>query len=78
MFSNFVFAGPIPNSDSLTVAHLLYKIMTQFGVFDTLISDQGSEFICTHELCRILQIKQQFTPSFTHHCLGTANTRTEF
>ena len=73
MFIKFVFAEPIPNSDSITVAHVLYKIITQFGVFDTLISDQGSEFIgiCTQEICRILQIKQQFTPSFTHHCLGT-------
>lgn len=73
MFSKFIFTEPIPNSDPITVSHALYKIITQFGVFDTLISDHGSEMIgkCTKEICRLLDIKQQFTPSFTHHCLGT-------
>ncbi|CAC5414436.1 unnamed protein product [Mytilus coruscus] len=73
MFSKFIFTEPIPNSDPITFSHALDKIITQFGVFDTLISDHGSEMIgkCTKEICRLLDIKQQFTPSFTHHCLGT-------
>ncbi|CAC5366602.1 unnamed protein product [Mytilus coruscus] len=73
MFSKFIFTEPTPNSDPITVSHALYKIITQFGVFDTLISDHGSEMIgkCTKEICRLLDIKQQFTPSFTHHCLET-------
>ena len=38
----------------------------------TLISDQGSEFInkCTAEVCKMLNVKQDFTPSMVHHCLG--------
>ena len=47
-------------------------MITKCGVFDTLISDQGTEFVgvCTKEICRLLDMKQQLTPSFTHHCLG--------
>ncbi|CAC5394520.1 unnamed protein product [Mytilus coruscus] len=78
MFSKFIFTEPIPNSDPITVSHALYKIITQFGVFDTLISDHGSEMIgkCTKEICRLLDIKQQFTPSFTS-LFGNLGTLTQ-
>lgn len=38
----------------------------------TLISDLGTEFTskCLHEICKHLHIAQDFTPSFSHHCLG--------
>lgn len=39
---------------------------------DCVISDKGSEFIsqCTDQLCKILEVNQNFTQSFIHHCLG--------
>ena len=48
------------------------KLFTQYGVCDTLISDRGTEVTskCMAEICRQLQISQDFTPSFVHHCLG--------
>ncbi|KAL5017800.1 hypothetical protein ScPMuIL_003522 [Solemya velum] len=73
MFSKYVFVRAIPNKDAMTVSECLFQLFTQFGVCDSLISDQGSEFIskCTREVCRLLEIPQQFTPAFVHHCLGT-------
>lgn len=72
LFSKFVFAESIPTADTITVSEVLFKMVTQFGVCDTLISDQGSEFIskCFKEVCRLLDIKKEYTPSFAHHCLG--------
>ncbi|CAC5403823.1 unnamed protein product [Mytilus coruscus] len=65
-------AEPIPNKDALTVAEVLFKLVSQYGVCDTLISDRGSEATARaiKEVCRLLEINQQYTPSFTHHCLG--------
>lgn len=72
MFSRFIFAVPIPNKDAHTVSEAIFQLVTTFGVCETLISDQGSEFMArvTQELCKILDIPQQFTPSFVHHCVG--------
>ena len=72
LFSKFLFAEPIPNTDPLTVATALFKLITQFGVCRTIVSDHGSEFTgkCFREVCRLLDIVQEYTPSFTHHCLG--------
>ena len=59
------------------MAHVLFKLFTTFGVCDTLISDKGSEFIAkvTSELCNMFNIKQEFTPSFVHHCLGACERK---
>lgn len=72
LFSKYLFATPIRNKDALTVSNALFKLFTYFGVCNTLISDQGSEFIAeiTRELCKSLHVTQEFTPSFVHHCLG--------
>ena len=72
LFSKYLFAEPIPNTDPLTVANAFFKLVTQFGICKTIISDQGSEFIskCFREVCRLLDIVQEYTPSFAHHCLG--------
>ena len=72
MFSKLVFNMPIANCDVMTVSQALFEMVCQYGVCDTIISDRGSEFIssCTGELCKLLGIKQNFTPSFIHHCLG--------
>ena len=72
MFSKYLFALPIKNKDALTVANAIFRLFTTFGVCNTLVSDQGTEFIAkvTQELCASLQVKQEFTPSFVHHCLG--------
>ena len=72
MFSKFVYAEPIANFDSLTVCNVIYRLFTTFGVCRTILSDQGSEFIAksTKELCKLMDVPQEFTPSFAHHCLG--------
>ena len=72
MFSKLLYAKPIPNKDAVTVSEVLMDLFTQFGTCDTLICDHGSEFTAkvTAELCKMLHIQQQFTPSFVHHCLG--------
>ena len=72
LFSKFVFAEAIPTADTITVSEVLFRMVSQFGVFDTIISDQGSEFIskCFKEVCRLLDINHEYTPSFAHHCLG--------
>lgn len=63
MFSRFLFTLPLPNKDACTVSEALFQLMTQYGVCDTLISDQGkSDTGVTQELCRMLNIPQQFTP----------------
>ncbi|CAG2216635.1 unnamed protein product [Mytilus edulis] len=60
------------SSDSVTVSHALFQLVCTFGVCDCVISDKGSEFIsqCTDQLCKILEVNQNFTQSFIHHCLG--------
>ncbi|CAG2254502.1 unnamed protein product [Mytilus edulis] len=51
MFSKYLFVLPIRNKDMLTVSNAVFSLVSQFGVCETLISDQGSEFIgsCTQE-----------------------------
>ncbi|CAC5405680.1 unnamed protein product [Mytilus coruscus] len=73
MFSKLVFAVPLHNCDALSVCHALFQLFSSYGVCHTLLSDQGSEFISkgTRELCKMLEVSQEFTPSFAHHCLGT-------
>ena len=72
MFSKYLFTVPLPNSDSITVSQAIFQLICTFGVCDCIISDRGSEFIssCTREVCKMLSIVQDFTPSFIHHCLG--------
>ncbi|KAK3093847.1 hypothetical protein FSP39_020940 [Pinctada imbricata] len=72
MFSKFLFTTPVPNKDAITVSEALHKLFTTYGTCNTILSDQGSEFIAqaTKEVCRMMNITQQFTPSFAHHCLG--------
>ena len=72
MFSKLLFTVPLPNSDSVTVSQALFQLVCTFGVCDCVISDKGSEFIsqCTEYLCKTLDMYQNFTPSFIHHCLG--------
>ena len=73
MLSKFIYAVPIPNKDAITVSEAMYSLFTTFGVCDTILSDHGSENIAavTREVCKRMGIAQQFTPSFTHHCLGS-------
>ena len=68
----YLFAAPIPNKDAITVAESLFSLFTSFRVCDTILSDHGAEFIAnvTKDVCKLMGIAQQFTPSFTHHCLG--------
>ena len=72
MFLKFLFTLPIPNSDSLTVSHAIFQVVCTFRVCDCIINDRGSEFIsqCTDYLCKMLDTKQNFTPSYIHHSLG--------
>ncbi|CAC5391249.1 unnamed protein product [Mytilus coruscus] len=72
MFSKYLFVLPIRNKDMLTVSNAVFSLVSQFGVCETLISDQGSEFIgsCTQEVCKMFGVHQDFIPSFMHHCLG--------
>ncbi|CAC5388527.1 unnamed protein product [Mytilus coruscus] len=72
MFSKLLFCVPLLSSDSVTVSHALFQLVCTFGVCDCVISDKGSEFIsqCTNQLCKILEVNQNFTLSLIHHCLG--------
>ena len=72
MFSKYLYAKPLLNKDAMSVSEVLFDMFTTFGVCDTLISDQGSEFTATvtKELCSLLQVPQQFSMSFVHHTLG--------
>ncbi|CAG2246056.1 unnamed protein product [Mytilus edulis] len=72
MFTKLLFAYPLRNKDAITVCEAIYRMFTTYGVCQTLISDRGSEFTnkCTAELCKLLEVTQEFTPAFAHHCLG--------
>jgi hypothetical protein len=72
MFSKFVYAEPIANCDSLTVCNVICRLFTTVGVCRTILSDQDSEFIAkrTKELCKLMSVPQEFTPSFSHHCFN--------
>jgi hypothetical protein len=54
----------------------LYHMFTTYGVCQTLISDRGSEFTnkCAAELCKLLEVTQEFTPAIAHHCLWIRTT----
>lgn len=67
LFSKYLFATPIRNKDALTVSNALFKLFTYFGVCNTLISDQGSEFIAeiTRELCKSLHVTHKLCPSLS-------------
>lgn len=71
-FSNFLYAVPLRNSDALSVSQAIFNLFCTFGVCSTVVSDQGSEFIgkCTKEVCKMMNVEQEFTPSLVHHCLG--------
>lgn len=72
MFSKLLFAQPIRNKDVATVSEAIFSLSTTYGVPQTLISDQGQEFVgkCTQKVCLLLGLKQELIPSFIHHCLG--------
>lgn len=72
MFTKYLFAVPIADNDALSVGVVIFQLVCTFGVCDTILSDQGSEFIAraTKETCKLLHIQQEFTPSYSHHCLG--------
>ena len=72
MFSRYLVTIPIVNKNTLTGAPALTQLFTKYGVCKILISDLGSDFTskCMKEICRQLQIQQEFTPAFAHHCLG--------
>ena len=72
MFSKFMFAYPLRNKDAATICEALYRMFTTYGDCQTLISDRGSEFTnkCASELCKLLEVTQEFTPAFAHHLLG--------
>ncbi|CAC5421425.1 unnamed protein product [Mytilus coruscus] len=61
-FTKFIVAKPIPNKDSLTGAEVLFKLVSKYGVCDTIISDRGSEAKerAIKEVCRLLEITHQF------------------
>ena len=67
-----MYAETIPNNDTLTVGNALFKLVTQYGICETIISDQGSKFMssCFKEVCRLLYIQKEVTSSNMHHCLG--------
>ena len=72
MFSKYLVAIPIANTDAMTVSRALFQLFTTYGVCDTLISDNGSEWTSqvTTAVCKLLSVPQQFTMAFVHHTLG--------
>ncbi|XP_033725290.1 uncharacterized protein LOC117315253 [Pecten maximus] len=60
------------SDDAYTVSTVLFRMLSSYGSCDTLVSGRGTEFTSrvTQELCRLFDVKQEFTPSFVHHCLG--------
>lgn len=69
LFSKYIYAEPIAAKDAVTVSTALIHLFT---VYQTLISDNGSEFIVevTRLVCSQHNVPQQFTPSYVYHCLG--------
>ncbi|CAC5403350.1 unnamed protein product [Mytilus coruscus] len=61
-----IFSECVYDADTDDVETTAYKKETKQQ------NDQGSEFISkgTKELCKMLEVSQEFTPSFKHHCLG--------
>ena len=45
MFSKYLFATPLANKDTLTVATGLFQLFSTFDICNTLVSNHGSEFI---------------------------------
>jgi transposase InsO family protein len=39
-----MFAYPLRNKDAATICEALYHMFTTYGIYQTLISDRGSEF----------------------------------
>lgn len=74
MFSKYMYvvAYHIKSKHAVAVSQAFFKLITNFGVCNTTISDQWSEFIAKvkSELCKMLHVAQQFTPAFMHHWLG--------
>ena len=79
MFSKLLFTVSLPNCDYITVSHALFQLVCIFGVYDSIISDKGSEFIshCTTELCKLLHTFQNLTPVLSTIALGYVNEHTE-
>ena len=66
-YSKFMSLYPIPSKDMSTVAKCLYdNYFSVHGFPNTLISDQGREFVnkILNELCNLLQIKKLCTSSY--------------
>ena len=72
MFSKLLFAVPISSKDAITVSSALQDLFSTFGGCDTILNDQGTELTAqvTSEVCRLMGLSQQFTPSFAHQCLS--------
>ena len=72
MYSKFLRAIPLASKDAVSVSTALFQIFTEFGVCETLIMDCGTEFTAqvTQNVCRMLGVQPEFTPPYTHHCLG--------
>ncbi|KAK3106454.1 hypothetical protein FSP39_020404 [Pinctada imbricata] len=72
LYSKFLVATPLANKDAMSVATALFDLFTSYGVCETLITDCGTEFTAqvTEKVCELLRLEKQFTPPYTHHCLG--------
>ena len=72
MFSKYLVCYPLKNKDTLSMAECIMTLISTYGCPQVIISDQGKETMskAMKEVCASLNIPQQFTPSFVHHCLG--------
>ena len=65
-FSKCVEAFPLPNKPASCVAQAIYAAYCRYGVPNSIITDQGREFV--NQVCIYLEINSSYTNK--HHRLG--------
>lgn len=72
--TKFVECYPINNKEAITVAKaFVQNFILRFGVPQTIVSDQGTEFMSKilKEICKILKVQQISSTSYHHQTLGS-------
>lgn len=64
--TKFSYAKPVPNHKAITIADTLLKFLTTFGIPESILSDQGSDFTSDliKELNRLFKIKKIFSSPY--------------
>lgn len=72
--TKYIIAVPMQTKEAKSIARSLNEhLILKYGIFKTLKSDRGSEFVneLMNEMCKLLNIEQKFSTAYHHETVGS-------